>query len=105
MILKNLIFNAVKYQDLAQKKPTIRISAKENHDHLLISVRDNGEGIDPEIQDKIYDMFFRASEKSSGSGLGLYIVKEMTNKLEGTIELISALGKGSEFIVKLPIKL
>jgi hypothetical protein len=47
-------------------------------------------------------MFFRASEKSSGSGLGLYIVKEMVSKLDGTIQLKSEPDKGSEFIIKLP---
>jgi len=105
VILKNLIFNAVKYQDFLHKNPSIVVSAKEDSNNLMISVKDNGEGIDPEIQDKIYDMFYRASEKSSGSGLGLYIVKEMVNKLNGNIELISDLGKGSEFIVNLPIRL
>ena len=102
VILKNLIFNAVKYQNFDQKNPFIKIMANEDGNHLLISVQDNGEGIDPDIQDKVYDMFFRASEKSSGSGLGLYIVKEMVNKLDGTIELKSDPDKGSEFTVRLP---
>jgi PAS domain S-box-containing protein len=103
VILKNLIFNAVKYQNPDQKKPSIIVSSNEEGNNILISVKDNGEGIDAEIQDKIYDMFFRASEKSSGSGLGLYIVKEMVSKLEGNIELKSDTGKGSEFIVRLPV--
>jgi len=103
VILKNLIFNAVKYQDLNQEKPSIVVSSNEEGNNILISVKDNGEGIDTEVQDKIYDMFFRASEKSSGSGLGLYIVKEMVSKLEGNIELKSDTGKGSEFIVRLPV--
>jgi signal transduction histidine kinase len=105
VILKNLIFNAVKYQNFKQKKPSITVSANEDGNNLEISVNDNGEGIDPEIQDKIYDMFFRASEKSSGSGLGLYIVKEMVNKLGGNINLKSKVGKGSEFIVRIPVSI
>jgi PAS domain S-box-containing protein len=102
VIFKNLIFNAVKYQNFNQKNPFIKVKANEDDNHILISVSDNGEGIDPKIQDKIYDMFFRASEKSSGSGLGLYIVKEMVGKLDGSIQLKSVPKKGSEFIVRLP---
>lgn len=102
VILKNLIFNAVKYQNFNQDSPYIKVKANEDGNHLVITVKDNGEGIDPDIQDKIYDMFFRASEKSSGSGLGLYIVKEMVSKLDGTIQLKSEPDKGSEFILRLP---
>jgi PAS domain S-box-containing protein len=102
VILKNLIFNAVKYQNFNQKNPYIKVKANEDGNHLVISVKDNGEGIKPDIQDKVYDMFFRASEKSSGSGLGLYIVKEMVGKLDGTIQLKSEPDKGSEFTVRLP---
>ena len=102
VIMKNLIFNAVKYQNFNQKNPVIIVKANEDGNHLLLSVKDNGEGIEPEIQDKVYDMFFRASEKSSGSGLGLYIVKEMVGKLDGSIQLKSEPKKGSEFIIRLP---
>ena len=102
VILKNLIFNAVKYQSFNQENPSIKVKANEDGNHILISVKDNGEGIDPDIQEKVYEMFFRASEKSSGSGLGLYIVKEMVSKLDGTIQLKSEPDKGSEFIIKLP---
>jgi PAS domain S-box-containing protein len=105
VILKNLILNAIKYRDTDQKKPYIIVSAKEDGNHLIISVKDNGVGIDPEIHEKIYDMFFRASEKSSGSGLGLYIVKEMVDKLGGSIELISSPGIGSEFTLHLPVNI
>jgi len=52
-------------------------------------VVDNGEGIDNEHIHKIYDMFYRASEQSVGSGIGLYIVKEVVQKLKGTIEVQS----------------
>jgi len=65
-------------------------------------VIDNGEGIDTEFIPKIFDMFYRASERSGGSGIGLYIVKEVVQKLQGTIEVSSQKYKGSEFIVRLP---
>ena len=51
---------------------------------------------------KFFDMFYRASEKGNGSGLGLFIVKEAIQKLKGTIQVQSELGKGTEFIVRIP---
>lgn len=105
VILKNLISNAIKYQNRRRRKPSIIVSAYEEDNQLLISIKDNGDGIEPEIQEKVYDMFYRGSEKSSGSGLGLYIVKEMVSQLEGNIELESEVGKGSEFKLTLPVKI
>lgn len=102
-ILKNLIFNAVKYQNYDQTNPFIQIDAYNKGDEIIISVKDNGDGIDERIQNNIFDMFFRASEKSSGSGLGLYIVKEMVNRLDGSISVISKPEIGSEFIISIPV--
>ena len=59
-------------------------------------------GIKTEYQSKIFDMFYRASEKSYGSGLGLYIVQTAVKKLKGTIEVQSVLNEGTKFIVVLP---
>ncbi|HLZ16844.1 MAG TPA: HAMP domain-containing sensor histidine kinase, partial [Cyclobacteriaceae bacterium] len=66
-------------------------------------VTDNGQGIDEEHQAKIFDMFYRASERTKGSGLGLYILKRAVERLNGTIELTSKLNEGSTFVVKLPV--
>ena len=68
----------------------------------LIRVRDNGEGIPPEHQTRIFEMFFRASGKVSGSGLGLYIVKEAVQKIGGTIQVHSEFTRGTEFFVLIP---
>ncbi len=102
VILKNLIFNAIKYQNYDQEHPEILIGAEKSGNHVKIKIQDNGEGIREELLNKIFEMFYRASEKSTGSGLGLYIVKEMANKLNGTIEVESTYGKGSVFTVTLP---
>ena len=105
IILNNLISNALRFADLSKTEPYIKISAETNSETIEIKVEDNGDGIAKDFQRKIFDMFFRGSEKSSGSGIGLYIVKEALIKLNGTIELKSTLSQGSEFIVKIPNKL
>jgi signal transduction histidine kinase len=65
-------------------------------------VADNGKGIPPQHQGRIFDMFYRASDDTKGSGLGLYIVKETVGKMGGNIEVCSAVGAGSTFTIRLP---
>lgn len=103
IILNNLITNAIKYHDLSKPSPYIKINAKSTHSWLHIEIADNGQGIDQNVQHKIFDMFYRASENSEGSGLGLYIAKEMTEKLNGEITFISEKGKGSVFKLAIPL--
>jgi signal transduction histidine kinase len=66
-------------------------------------VTDNGLGIAAEHQSRVFDMFYRATELSQGTGLGLFILKRSVNRLKGTIEMKSAPGQGSSFVVKLPV--
>ncbi|MBX2915268.1 MAG: PAS domain-containing sensor histidine kinase [Cyclobacteriaceae bacterium] len=105
VIINNLVSNAYKYHKFDQPNPFINISALKKGDHLLLTVKDNGMGISPEHHNRIFDMFYRASESSEGSGLGLYIVKETLDKLEGNISVQSDVGDGSEFTVTLPLSL
>jgi signal transduction histidine kinase len=65
-------------------------------------VNDNGIGIDDDQQKKVFDMFYRVSHHSTGSGLGLYIVKEAVDKLDGEIRLESELTKGTCITVLIP---
>ena len=104
IILSNLIGNAMKYHDpdKAEKRISISFKAQENAWHLM--VEDNGIGIAPEYKDKVFNMFFRASEKSSGSGLGLYIVQETLLKLGALVSVESTLGRGSVFTVIFPAR-
>ncbi|MBL6449899.1 PAS domain-containing sensor histidine kinase [Fulvivirga sp. 29W222] len=104
IILNNIIANAIKYHNTDQPDPRVEITAKNLGCDLEIMVKDNGEGIEPELLDRIFEMFFRATVKSEGSGLGLYIAKEMADKLDGKIKVNSIKGKGTTFIVKLPIE-
>jgi PAS domain S-box-containing protein len=105
VIINNLVSNAYKYHRFDQPDPFIIISASAKGNHVLLTVKDNGIGIAPEHHTRIFDMFYRASESSEGSGLGLYIVKETLDKLEGSISVLSTAGEGSEFTVTLPISL
>lgn len=102
VILNNLISNAYKYHRLDQPDPYIAFSAKRNQNRVVIKIADNGMGIEPDYHHKIFDMFFRASIKSEGSGLGLYIVKETLQKLGGTIWIESTPGEGSVFTFEIP---
>ena len=102
IILSNLISNAIKYHNYQSGNPQIKMVLKDEKDYFEIAISDNGPGIEKEEQPKLFDMFYRASEKSEGSGLGLYIVKEMVEKLKGEISLESTLGEGSTFQIRLP---
>jgi signal transduction histidine kinase len=102
IIVNNLISNAIKYSDHRKETPTVSVNAQRANGHIQLSVEDNGEGIGEEQLQKIFSMFYRASSKSSGSGLGLYLVKETIDRLGGTIAVESTLGKGSVFTVQIP---
>lgn len=102
VILKNLLSNASKFSNLRNESPWLRISALRVDGNFQLIIEDNGQGIREALQGKIFDMFYRASEKSKGSGLGLYIVNEMTDKLNGNIKVRSVYGEGSQFIIELP---
>lgn len=102
IILNNLLSNSIKYH---RQIPDawIKIAARIDGTDLKISVSDNGQGISPESIGEIFQMFYRGTEQSSGSGLGLYIVKETVEKMGGTISVTSALDQGSCFTIKLPL--
>lgn len=101
IILSNLITNAVKYHRLNQDDPYIRIAFKRISDTVIFSVEDNGQGIPAHSVNKVFEMFFRASQETDGTGLGLYIVKEALAKVKGKIEVESEFGKGTIFTVTL----
>jgi signal transduction histidine kinase len=86
-ILRNVLENSVKYSQRGIRDPFIDISLKQDGIYNLIQVKDNGIGISPEFHTKIFDVFFRANDITKGSGLGLYIVKNAVNKLNGKVEI------------------
>jgi signal transduction histidine kinase len=102
-ILYNIIGNAFKYHDQTKEKQVVSISALVDSQVLKITIEDNGLGIDSEHVPRIFEMFFRASEQSQGSGLGLYIVKETLEKLNGKIDVSSTPKFGSTFKIEIPL--
>jgi signal transduction histidine kinase/ligand-binding sensor domain-containing protein len=103
IILHNLIGNAIKYADYKKAISFIGFDFKLHNDNFEIRIIDNGIGIDEEHLDKIFEMYYRASEKSTGSGLGLFIVKETANKMNGSIRVESVKNEGTTFILNLPM--
>lgn len=103
-ILSNLISNSIRYHDNQKKNKYIIIRSSVEKNHLILEVIDNGIGIASEHQDKIFKMFYRSKEKDiSGSGLGLFMVKEAVDLLEGTIAINSTPGNGTKIKVSLPL--
>ncbi|MCO4292993.1 PAS domain-containing sensor histidine kinase [Solitalea sp. MAHUQ-68] len=101
-ILNNLIYNAIKFHEYRKKEPFIYIEVTVKNSLAVIRVKDNGKGIEEKHQTKVFDMFYKGTQVASGSGLGLYIVKEMTTKLKGKISMYSFHGTGTEFVIQLP---
>lgn len=102
MILSNLITNSIKYRNHQIENPFVNILVEVNKAEAIIAVEDNGIGIAHADRERVFEMFERVSTQATGSGIGLYIVKEIVEKLKGSITLTSELNKGSKFVVKLP---
>lgn len=103
-IIFNLVNNAIKFKS-PDKNPEIFIKTELEKNFVVISVQDNGIGIDPEKHEAIFSKYFRVENSIEGSGIGLYLVKEIVNYSGGKIELKSKPGKGSEFKVYLKTEL
>ena len=93
VILNNIISNAIRYRN--GKDPVIKVDVMINENFASVAIQDNGKGIDTEHLPNIYKMFYRATDDGAGSGLGLYIVKEAIDKLNGHIDIQSEVGKGT----------
>ena len=101
LILNNLLSNAFKYTD---KGGNITLSAKEKTGILYLRVTDTGKGIPLEKQNLIFERFYQIDKEHIGSGIGLSLVKKLVEMHHGTISLESSLGKGSSFIIEIPVR-
>jgi PAS domain S-box-containing protein len=103
IFMNNFLSNTIKYQNPNNKKKSfVNIQVITTKANAVITIQDNGVGIKKEYQSKIFNMFFRASENSFGSGLGLYIARQAVERLGGIIKVDSKLGIGTTFVITLP---
>ncbi|MBL4715114.1 MAG: PAS domain S-box protein [Bacteroidia bacterium] len=115
-IFDNVISNAIKYhkvelnsnqrlKSVSNKRignSYVKINVRTYEKEARIKIEDNGLGIDDAVKDKVFDMFYRGSDRSFGTGLGLYIVKNTVGRLRGTIDLKTELGKGTTILIRIP---
>ncbi|MDG2431722.1 HAMP domain-containing sensor histidine kinase [Flavobacterium sp.] len=102
IIINNFLSNAIKYSDPEKENPFLHIKTYLNKNGFIIEFSDNGTGIDLAHQDKIFDMFFVTNSSNNGSGLGLYIVKEAVEHLNGSIKVSSKVTVGTTFTITIP---
>lgn len=99
-ILRNIIGNSVKYQRKDISRPEVFFHFENLDNKCVISITDNGEGIPAESQGKVFDMFYRGTSTANGTGLGLYICKEMLDKMNAHYSIKSVPGEGTSFTIK-----
>lgn len=101
-VLKNLLNNAISY---TKQDGIIDVTISENDGFIEVSVADNGKGISSEDLENVFDQYFSTSKKMRkvGTGLGLYLSKQIIEKHGGEIFVESELGKGSKFYFRLPV--
>lgn len=99
-IMLNLIRNAVEAVEESES-PMLKITARQQDGHVTISVSDNGKGIPAPVKEMIFNEFY--TTKPTGTGIGLYIVKELVHKYNGEISFTSAPRHGTTFIITLPL--
>jgi len=103
-ILINFINNSLIHAFKEKQEGTITISMQEINKHLVFIYKDNGRGVDLNVQNKVFDEFYTTKKGKGGTGLGLYIVKTIVEcKLKGTLSFSSVKGEGIEFKVAIPL--
>ncbi len=104
-VLANLVDNAVKYSPDGGR---VEIRLSRDNGRCLIAVADEGLGIPADEQDRIFEKFYRLDPQQThgvgGSGLGLYICRELVERMSGTLTVVSEPGRGSTFMVELPLR-
>jgi len=96
--IQNLVLNSAQVN---KENTKIEISSYCKDGYALMSVRDNGKGIDKELADKIFEPFY--TSRSQGTGLGLAVVKSVANAHQGDVKLVSQPGEGAHFCIHIPL--
>jgi PAS domain S-box-containing protein len=99
-VFQNLIHNAINYCN--QDSPHVKIKVEKHDNGIQLQIIDNGHGIPEGIRDRVFEMFYRGHPDSTGSGLGLFIVKNALEKMKGNISFESEVGKGTTFTINIP---
>lgn len=102
LILTNLLSNAIKFQRHDAEEKWVKLTITAGADRAVISVADNGIGIPEEDVNNIFDLFYRSASQEAGFGFGLYNLRSALAKLNGTIDVKSELGKGTDISVTIP---
>ena len=102
IIFNNMVSNSFRYHNPKSPNPFLRVRVEAKNNTIQIIFQDNGLGIAPASLPRVFEMFYRGHKTSTGSGVGLYIVKQSIEKLGGTIECSSIVNEGTTFTVTLP---
>jgi signal transduction histidine kinase len=102
VIFNGILSNAVHGRDRNKEKTTITVEAAVTNRYLNLKFEDNGVGIKEEYLPQVCDIYYRAHEQGKGAGLGLYVVREVVEKLKGWIHITSVEGKGTTVSILLP---
>ena len=100
--IRNVLDNSIKFRKTNASDSVIKISARSYKNGIKIKVKDNGLGMDRNMQRRAFDMFYRGHEHTKGSGLGLFIVKSNVEKIGGTVEIKGQPFLGTEVCVYIP---
>ncbi|MBX2914988.1 MAG: PAS domain-containing protein [Cyclobacteriaceae bacterium] len=103
MVMEHIIQNASVFRSCT-RKAVLDISYKLVGKKLQLVFEDNGEGMTPDVQENIFNMFYRGSQQSTGEGLGLYLTRSLLDKLGGSIHVQSKYDVGSVFTIQLPLE-
>ena len=101
-VLINLMTNAIQATD---RQGRVSIHVKNISEGILLTVGDTGHGIPREIREKIFEPFFSTKSPGEGTGLGLFVTREIIEKMDGTIEVDSQIGHGTRFTVRIPSRI
>lgn len=102
-ILHQILLNAIHFSDSNKNENRITIDTRVVQNNVEVMVKDNGIGIPDEVKPHIFDLFYRGSELSRGSGLGLYLVRNAIKKIGGIISVESKVGLGTTITMKIPV--
>jgi two-component system NtrC family sensor kinase len=101
-VITNLIVNAAQALRASKGKPLVEVVSRQDGEAVLVEVIDGGPGIPSEVLTKIWDPFFTTKSPGGGTGLGLSISRNIVGEMGGTIEIDTAVGKGTTFRLRLP---